>query len=73
MRLFKDVKGYANEKNAIRKLMNVLKCETLDELDNTAVWSVGFNGRFYPIVHSLHGHDIQPWAILANKGICIVG
>ena len=71
MRLFKDVKGYTNEKNAIKKLMTVLGCENQDDLDNCVVWSIGYNGRFYPIVHRCHyDHSL---AALAQSGVCVTG
>ena len=74
MRLFKDVKGFANEKNAIKKLMTVLGCEDQDELDNRVVWSVGYNGRFYPVVHRVLGsHHPHSLAALAQSGVCVTG
>ena len=72
MRLFKDVKGYANEKNAIKKLLTVFSCENEEELNKCAIWSIGYNGRFYPVVHSVRGtHSPSEKAMLAHSGVCV--
>jgi hypothetical protein len=65
MRLFNNVKGYATQKGAIRKLKSVLG-SALDDYQ----WSIGVNdeGRFYPIVHNSNS---KPYVHLVGRGICV--
>ena len=65
MKIFENVKGYANAKNAEKKLRDVLG----DRIDDYN-WHIGVNssGRFFPVVSSVNSGDIG-W--LCHAGICV--
>jgi hypothetical protein len=76
LRLFKEVKGYATEQNAIKKLMNALKCENEQQMDSYVIWSMGTTkGRFYPVVHGFKDSEDEHYRkmALAQDGVCVTG
>ena len=66
MKIFENIKGYANAKNAEKKLRDVLG----DRIDDYA-WHIGVNsnGRFYPVVSCITQAGAIGW--LAHSGICV--
>jgi hypothetical protein len=68
MRLFENVKGYATEANAVRKLNKVLG-ERLEEF--RYVITVNSEGRFVPVVVSTP-KDVMK-AQLPHLGIAVYG
>ena len=68
MRMFNNVKGYATQGNALKKLRDVLGA------DLRGWWytiAVNESGRFVPVVHG--NADGRPYAMLAHCGICVSG